>query len=252
MIALGNTDKQLDLNVEALRMYYLSMSIGQRSGWPWQPPIEESEARRLMHVWTSATILLRRQIAIKPEFPDPQTTMNLSLHELLEWELSQGGDGATRAWDLLEEFRSSALEYWMAVTPPRPPDAEIDAAGHKYEREEERLAAAGRVDDLLFKEEALLRWLRGAYFSVLYPILPFHFRRYAVDMGGNAADLPDQGGLGLTPERSRQELAEIKKRLRVLYLEMQDTIPRYARARLRDHASWDEVGQAATAHRASQ
>ncbi|MCC6860783.1 MAG: hypothetical protein IT158_19605 [Bryobacterales bacterium] len=233
------------------RMYYLAMFLGRRSGWPPGFSADDSEDFRLMRGWVGVAADRRRRLAFLPELPDPQTVLNLSLHEILELELTKRGDGAdspaARAWDMLEDFRGSALEYWMSVTPPAYPDREMNLVGKRFEREEDRLSWSGGIDRMLFEEEQRMAWLRGAYFLILSESLPEHFQRYAAD-SSNFYSRREKGPV-LDPETGRKEYFEIRGQLRALYERLAPELPEYSRQRTQTHASWTDVVAAANAHR---
>lgn len=233
------------------RMYYLAMFLARRSGWPPEYSSDDAEDFRLIRGWLGEAANRRRGLALLPELPDPQTALDFPLHEILELELTKAGDGAdspaARAWEVLESFRGSALEYWMAVTPPPYPEREIDRIGKRFNREEDRLSWSGGVDEMLSKEEQWLAWLRGAYFLILSQSLPEHFQRYAAE----SADFYSMRAKGpvLEPEAGRKEYVEIKRQLRALYERLAAELPEYSRQRTQTHASWTDVVAAANAHR---
>jgi hypothetical protein len=239
-----------DLSVTLPRMYYLAMFLARRCGWPAGFSADESEDFRLMHRWVEVAAHRRRRLTLFPELPDPQTSLNLSLNEILELELTKPGEGedspVERAWDVLEGFRSSALEYWMTVTPPSYPDQELRIIGKRFEREEDRISWSGGVDAMLFEEEQRIAWLRGAYFLILSGSLPKHFQRYAAEQSIFWARR--EKGPVLDPETGRSEYEEIKRQLRTIWERMAEAVPEYARQRTQSHASWTDVVSAAKAH----
>jgi hypothetical protein len=233
-----------------LRMLYLGLFLGRRAGWPEGFKADEAEDLGVMREWLVRAQAERRGLTRFPELPDPGTAMTLSLHEVLEQELRPQVDAAgeiERAWDVLEGFRGSALEYWMCVTPPAFPDAEMESAGRRFAAEVDRLSWAGRVDNLLFQEEERIAWLRGAYFAILYDSLPQHFRRYAAEQ---RVFRKHQGtGLQLNPTTGRKEYQEIHRQLRALYDQLAEVVPQYTRARTQSHVTWADVVEAAERHR---
>jgi len=227
-----------------LRMFWLGMFLGRRAGWP--PGFTVNELR-LMREWMLQAGKIRRELALHPEIPDPQTALDLCLAEVLEEELGKmaedAGSRVNKAWDVLESFRSSALDYWLAVTPPAFPDTEINVAGRRFRREEERLSWAGGVDHLLFEEERRIKWLRGAYFLILSQTLPEHFRRYAAER----SVFREKGSL-LDSETGRKEYAEIRQQLRAIHDKLAKELPQYTRKRTEAYAAWPDVMSAATQH----
>jgi hypothetical protein len=237
-----------------LRMFWLAMFLGRRVGLP--PGFTGNELR-LMREWMSLAGEIRRERALRPELPDLQTAWDLCLHEVLEEELGKmAEDVASRfneAWDVLESFRSSALDYWLAVTPPAYPDAEIHAAGRRFRREQDRLSWTGRVDQLLFEEETRIESLRGAYLQILSPALPKHFQRHTGAPLYTAAEVSayiQNRGKGplLDPKTGRKQYAEIRQQLRAIYGKLANELPQYARKRTEAYATWPDVMSAATQH----
>jgi len=239
-----------DLSLTVLRMYYLAMFLGRRCGWPAGFSTDEAEDFRLMHRWLEMAAVQRRSLTLYPELPDPQTSLNLCLNEILELILTNPGEGTgitvARAWDVLEAFRSSALEYWMTVTPPSYPDQELNILGKHFEREEDRLSWIAGVDEMLFQEEQLISWLRGAYFLILSESLPKHFKRYATEQSVFWAHR--KRGPALDPEVGRSEYGEIKRRLHTLWERMAEAVPEYARQRAQSHANWPDLVSAIKLH----
>lgn len=242
-----------DLLFTLPRMYYLGIFLGRRCGWPAGFSANESENFRLMHRWVEWAAQHRRRLTLFPDVPDPQTSLNLSLNETLELELTKPGEGADspveRAWDVLECFRGSALEYWMTVTPPSYPDQELRIIGKRFEREEDRISWTGGVAEMLFEEEQRIDWLRGAYFLILSESLPKHFQRWATADHNAFLAHREKGGPVLDPETGRSEYEEIKRQLRTLWERMAEAVPEYAQQRTQSHASWTDVVRAAKAHR---
>jgi hypothetical protein len=191
---------------------------------------------------------VRRQLSLHPEHPDPQTVMNLSLHEALEQELSRPGMGADspieRAWDVLEGFRGSALEYWMAITPPPYPDSAMNAAGRSFEREEDRLSWTGGVDALPFpgKRGAVPVVARSLLSDLIRTFLPEYFQRYAAEV----SVFFQRKGPRLGAKTGREEYKAVQELLRGLYEQMAESIPQYTRKRMQSHASWRDMIRAAS------
>ena len=200
-----------------------------------------------MRAWIDEAGSLRRKLTLYPELPDPQAAMNMSLHEVIEQELGEGGGGEAlaRVWDALEGFRGSALEYWMAVTRPLPGEEEAKSAGSPRKR---RKADATKATDrgLLAREDELIKWLRGAWFLVLHDSLPRHFERYAAE--SSVFQAFRERGPGLSTEVGRKEYSQVKKQLEELHQEMVAVMPLYARKRQQKWAGWTDLVSAATAH----
>jgi hypothetical protein len=74
-----------------------------------------------------------------------------------------------------------------------------------------------------------------------------HFRRYAAQLD---VFMKRRGaGLQLDATTGRGEYEEIQRRLDALYAELSAALPQYTRARMRSHAAWADVIEAANRHR---
>lgn len=140
----------------------------------------------------------------------------------------------------IEAFRSSNLGYWLAITPPPPPE---DPG----------------LEPLLGEERQLLTELRGARFIRMLPLLPRHYRRYGfrieeAELGppvGAAPSQPEDGILGFDPfdqSLAERELRESLERLEQLYTRMAAQAPKYAASRATPPSSEADFEQALQAH----
>jgi hypothetical protein len=117
------------------------------------------------------------------------------------------GDELQSAIAALEEYRTSAMAYWLDVVPPLP--AEHEKA----------------VVELLDEEENLLVGLRGAYFLIIYAQLPQTFRHYTYEMSAPQLHRSESAGIG------RKEYEDIRAALQALWERMTVIAPSYAAAR---------------------
>jgi hypothetical protein len=182
-----------------------------------------------------ALVDLSRRVTVRtvthPEWPALHTRMSGPLFTLIANELSTFGQD-TRPVDFtpealmtaLEELRASGLSYWLHVTPPTPTTQEAQRAASE-----------------LAREGALLDRLRGAYFMMLYPLLPMHFRRFTHLLSGGAPIDPD-------PEVGRQHYQELRDELAGLYKKMHRLAPEYTAKRLRATAGLSDLVRALGSH----
>jgi hypothetical protein len=129
---------------------------------------------------------------------------------------------------VLEGFRAASMNYWLTAAPPLPSAAEQAAAA-----------------TLIEKENRLLIELKGAYFLILAPTLPMHYRR-----AGSEIDPNDPSSLKY-PDTSQglDQYARILGELAELHAQMQPVAPEYARRRTVPIADIASLAQALGMHR---
>jgi hypothetical protein len=137
-------------------------------------------------------------------------------------------DGLERLLKAIEDYRASALAFWLRVVPPLP-----------------ALEERAKLDALLKQEQVLEDHLRGAYFLILYPLLPAHFRRYGAEVGDFWGRDPAQF---LNADTGRQEFEAVVTDLQALWTHMQDLAPRYVKKRRDPVATLDALVSAINAH----
>jgi hypothetical protein len=166
---------------------------------------------------------LRRSSALHPEWPPLGN--RASVASFLAVDAARAG-APEAVLDALEPMREAALVYWLATVPPPP------AAG-------ERAAIAAE----LAEEEKLLGWLRGAFFMILSPILPMHYRRYGVDLAArNGSAAP------IDPDAGRAQFREIREELATLHGKMAAAAPDYAARRREPRPDLAELTRLLGAH----
>jgi hypothetical protein len=176
--------------------------------------------------WIAArSASLRRTNALHPEWPPLGGRVSLGTAKTLE---TLADTDPAAALDVVEASREASLTWWLAAAPPTPAASERD-----------------RIGPALEHEAQLLVWLRGAYFQILTPILPIHYRRYGMDLadmtGKDRADPFD-------PEAGRTQFKEIFAELTTLYEGVQEQAPEYARRRLHPRAGVAALAHALGAH----
>jgi hypothetical protein len=142
--------------------------------------------------------------------------------------------------DCIEAYRQANLGYWLSISPP--------------------LHHEGMPGELLDREQALLRELRGARFIRLLPHLPSHYGRYGFKIDEALAGPPpgvtpsarDKGLLQFDPfdqELAQRNLREARERLLELYEQMRGTCPEYAEVRMAPPMSANDFAAALNSHR---
>jgi hypothetical protein len=206
-------------------MRLLARMVGERFGWLNADALAESleMAQTLLNQATS----LNRNAFLHPEWPDLSTRGSGPVFAMLDM-LSSRSAPAEAFVSALENFRAASMGYWLAAAPPLPSEVE-------------QLAAAGLIE----KEQRLLMELKGAYFLILAPTLPMHYRRAAREIDPNdpsSLKYPDTGkGLGHF-KRIREELAD-------LHSQMEQAAPEYAKRCLSPAADVSRLSQALGMHR---
>jgi len=220
-----------------LRIDGLAHILAKRFGF-FASPMTEQEELDYWYWIGGLAASVRENANLHPEWPELHSRSTLGLFHCIEAELSRPMDSAgapVEAWDkivsAMEKIRAGALSYWLKVVPPL-----LSAA------EQSNLAS------LLERESQLLSYLRGAYFLVLYPILPSHYRRYGVMLDDVSQIRGDEKAKKFDPDVGREQYKELNDELKDLYLEMQQTSPRYARKRLEPKANLNDLVNALRSH----
>ncbi|MCU7918575.1 MAG: hypothetical protein KZQ95_09485 [Candidatus Thiodiazotropha sp. (ex Epidulcina cf. delphinae)] len=171
-----------------------------------------------------------------PERLELGAKVNTALFYLLDSEFREyakarpdsKASGFERVLEAIEEVRASSLSYWMRVAPPIP----FKVEGRK-------------AQSLLQNESNLLRGLRGAYFLMLYPILPLHFHRYVADQ--NVLNQRFE----FSAKEGRRLYKELMSQLDALYDELDEVVPRYTEKRRKPMATLLDLSRAIRSHRES-
>jgi hypothetical protein len=189
------------------RMRLLAFMVGERFGWlRVQTPAESLQTAQEM-VDQAASVNLNT--FSHPEWPELYTRTSGPIFSLLD-KLAGGSAPGADCVSILERFRAASLGYWLTIAAPLPSLAE------------EAAAAA-----LIAQEKQLLTELQGAYFMMLAPILPMHYRRAAQQID------PDDPTSLRYPDMSKgpENYKRIQGELADLYAQMQSVAPEYARRR---------------------
>jgi hypothetical protein len=164
---------------------------------------------------------------VHPECPEAMVNQfNIAVCSFIE-EAFIAGQGAA-ALEMLENLRRNELRPWLEMNPPL------------------RLRTRTRRTGKLFDREAeLIRDLRGAYFTLHYPMLPHHYRLF-----GKRSDSP--GPVDLTPMRGRRELVEIRAELTELFAAMKNAVPHYVHEQLGRRSAHDELVESLRCHQVNR
>jgi hypothetical protein len=206
------------------RMRLLAWMAGERFGWikDATPASDLEMARELARQAAS----LNRSSTVHPEWPELYTRASGPVFAMMD-RLGAASAPAHEFVSALEDFRAASLGYWLTAAPPMAAPAEQEAAAA-----------------LIEEEQRLLADLKGAYFMILAPVLPMHYRRSARPFGDDpaSAQSPDMSkGLGHY-KRLLDELAGLHTR-------MEAVAPEYAKRRKNAVADVTGLAQALGAHR---
>lgn len=189
------------------RMRLLARMVAERFGWIAQEALAHGlEAAQVLENQAAS---LNRNAFLHPDWPPLYTRTTGPIFALLD-QLSAASAPPSSLVSALEGFRAASMNYWLTETPPLPSAAEQAAAG-----------------GLLEQEKRLLIELRGAYFLMLAPVLPMHYRRTAREID------PDDPSSLRYPDTSKglDHYKRIMGELADLYTQMQSVAPEYARRR---------------------
>ena len=198
----------------ALQAGVLSLREGGIELWQYQSQGSTSLLQRLTHY---------------PELPDLHNILDLPILQLIELQNSNSEFTNLEAiFQVIEKYRSAALEYWLTVAQP--------------------IADDPQLAPLLEREQTLLDALRGAYFLMLYPLLPRYFDYYDLfdENYWRVHENPEK--YALEPNNGRKQYHQIKEELRVVWKEIEAIDPKYARKRLNPTADWNDVIKAIGDH----
>lgn len=202
-----------------LRMQALARMVARRFDLL-APDSDEAEFRARLAALAAD---LRRTSALHPEWPPLGNRASVASFLAVDAALA----GAPEAvLDALEPMRAAALVYWLATVPPLPSAVE-------------RAAIAAELTE----EERLLGWLRGAFFMILSPILPMHYRRYGFDPAAGS-DPPAP----IDPEAGRRQFRELRGELASLHARMAAAAPDYAARRREPRPDLAELARLLGAH----
>jgi hypothetical protein len=140
----------------------------------------------------------------------------LPFARLIEEELSQanaaGGPARVdRVLAEVERTRSALLSHWLTLTPPLPTPDEGQA-----------------MQALLAEQERLVDRIHGAYFLILFAMMPWHFRRYQMSMDDILAESPAEIQERFDPAVGLQTYGELRAQLDALIAKMSEAAPGFA------------------------
>lgn len=220
-----------------LRMRGLAHTIAKKFNWL---PIEftDDEEKNLWCWLVDMAKNVREASNLHPERPEIYSRMSLGLFHLIENEFYKISNSSSLSISdlenivsITEKFRTSALSYWLQVTPPLVSRNEQD-----------------NIRSLLDEERQLIEYIRGSYFLTLFPLLPRHYRRYAMVMEDMMEAEKHAGGARLDPDLGRQQLEEIGNEMNALFLKMQPDAPEYTQKRIEASASISKLFSALRNH----
>ena len=205
------------------RMVVLAAMVAEKFGW-----LQETQAQVLEKAQSlvNQAASLNRNAFLHPAWPHLYTRTTGPIFFLLD-RFAAASAPPSASLSALEGFRAASMDYWLAVAPPTPSAREEGAAA-----------------DLIAQENALLADLKGAYFMILAPILPMHYRR-------SARVLTDDPSSAKYPDTSKglDHYKRIRGELSRLHTQMQDLAPSYARWRTSPIADLASFAAALGMHR---
>jgi hypothetical protein len=155
---------------------------------------------------------------IDPSVPGQRLGSHYIIEAILSRAINQNDPGAVEeAFDIVEKFRQADNAYWNLVQPILPVESEAEAMG-----------------SLLSREKELIGEARGAYFMLLSPRLPHHYRRFDLDAENY------RHWTKFTYEHGHEEMTRILTELEKLYQRMEENGTSYVRARI-GKLFWDQV-----------
>jgi len=207
------------------RMRLLALKVGERFGWIHGEALAKS--LEMAQELANQAASVNSNAFLHPGWPDLYTRTAGPIFGLLD-KLAAASAPASACVCALERFRAASMNYWLTAAPPLPSAAE-------------QVAAAALIE----REERLLIELKGAYFLILAPILPMHYRRATREIkpdDPSSFDYPDTSK-GLDHyKRILGELAD-------LHAQMQSLAPEYARRRTAPVADVASLAGALGMHR---
>jgi hypothetical protein len=207
------------------RMRMLACMVGEQFGWiKNESPAASLETTQDM---ANQAASVNRNAFLHPEWPALYTRTSGPVFAMMD-KLAAASTPASAFFSVLEGFRAASMNYWLTAAPPLPSAAEQAAAA-----------------TLIEKENRLLIELKGAYFLILAPTLPMHYRR-----AGSEIDPNDPSSLKY-PDTSQglDQYARILGELAELHAQMQPVAPEYARRRTVPIADIASLAQALGMHR---
>jgi len=208
------------------RMLLLAWMVGERFGWIAKEVLAGSLER--VRELANQAESMNRNAFLHPEWPPLYTRTSGPMFAMLD-QLFAAAAPPSSVVSVLEAFRAASMNYWLTETPPLPSAAEQSAAAA-----------------LLQQEENLLIELRGAYFLMLAPILPMHYKRAAREI----IDSKDPSSWRY-PDTSKglDHYKHILTALGDLYTQMQSVAPEYARRRTAPIADVASLAASLAMHR---
>jgi hypothetical protein len=229
---MGSMPEAVDWEGVLGRIAHLGYLIGLETGFLAIRKIERE-------VWRSQVAGSRSVLQRVIDYPDHADLGNIldsPLFQLIETEFASNRterdsepNDCRAAFEAIESYRAAALEYWLTVTPP--------------------LSDNAPLAPLIEREQASLSALRGAYFLMLYPLLPAYFRYHdlAYDDYQRVHENPEQ--YALDPDNGRRQYHEITAELGHLWTAMEAVNPDYARKRKSPSATWADLLRTMNAHK---
>jgi hypothetical protein len=218
----------------ALRMLGLRDLVAHQFHWT-EPNVN---FRKELGIWYYLSDMARwglDQANIHPGLPDCRSRSELPIFQVIEEELvracdAHNNDGIDKVLQTIEHLHMADLAYWLIIAPPLPSKEEAEI-----------------LQPLLKEQARLLEYVRGAYFLMMFPMLPLHYRRYSKLMDDIAEDETDQQK-ELDPATGRKEYQELRDQLDMLFDKMKTIAPRYAERCRSPEASIQVLAQAINSH----
>lgn len=190
-----------------LRMLGLRDLIARRFNWT-EPDVDSQKEREFWYYLADEVRGGLDWANLYPGLPDSRSRAELPIFQLVEQEMGRLNDAAKagdeeKVLETLEGLRAASLTYWLTIAPPFPSKEEESA-----------------LQPMLEEQARLLEYVRGAYFLMIFPLLPWHYRRYSTEASVNESKFD--------PDVGRKEYQELRKQLNTLYFEMSSIAPRYA------------------------
>jgi hypothetical protein len=213
-----------------LRTQLLAHLLRERFDWF----VNESLPRSKADIWSHGLNLsgdLSRTGVSHPEWGELFTRASGPSFHLIESTLKEDSSASFgRGLEQLEEFRASALRFWLHISPP---------------------ISSTLPHDVLEEERQLIQRLRGARFNLLYRSLPKHYKRYTGDR-----DLLAALGRDGDAHPLRQTAEELVRRFDLTEDELKEFLeslrnrdPAYVAKRLAPEATLDTFASALNEHR---
>lgn len=229
--------------LDYLRMTSLANVIGLAMGWTKKDVTQE----RISEHWYALVDLsarVRLTYVLHPEWPEIYGRADMCLFHVIESEFSKPPDliQADNVIRAMENPRSAALDYWLAVAPPRIPLKEQTEEMYRLRE----------------REVELVHDLRSSLFQILYPILPEHYRHphvpglrvpsMAFTSGLPPSQLVVPAAKPIDPGDGRAEYRRTAAELNTLWKDMERWAPEYAARRNSPTADLKRIVTALNAH----